>query len=40
NSEYDVGAIAEYFCFSSPSHFAMKFKEYYGCTPGAYRKAQ
>ncbi len=38
NSDYDIAAIAEYFCFSSPSHFASKFREYYGCTPGEYRK--
>ena len=40
NSSYDIAAIAEYFCFSSPSHFASKFREYYGCTPGEFRKGQ
>ena len=33
-SEYDITSIAEYFCFASPSHFAAKFREEYGCTPG------
>ena len=37
-SEYDITSIAEYFCFASPSHFAAKFREEYGCTPGDYRK--
>lgn len=36
-SDYPVSIIAEYFCFSSPSHFGNCFKGIYGMTPKAYR---
>ena len=36
-SDYPISIIAEYFCFSSPSHFGNCFKSIYGMTPKAYR---
>lgn len=36
-SEYSIALIAEYFCFSSQSHFGKIFKEFYGMTPKEYR---
>ncbi|MDE6055517.1 MAG: AraC family transcriptional regulator [Lachnospiraceae bacterium] len=36
-SDYPISIIAEYFCFSSPSHFGNCFKRIYGMTPKAYR---
>ena len=37
-SNYELSEIAEYFCFSSHSHFGAKFKKIYGMTPNEYRK--
>lgn len=36
-SDYSLSLIAEYFCFSSQSHFGRAFKLWYGMTPGEYR---
>lgn len=36
-SDYSISLIAEYFCFSSQSHFGRAFKEYSGMTPKEYR---
>lgn len=36
-SDYPISIIAEYFGFSSPSHFGNCFKGIYGMTPKAYR---
>lgn len=36
-SKYPISIIAEYFCFSSQSHFGRTFKEFYGMTPKEYR---
>ena len=36
-SDYPITIIAEYFCFSSPSHFGNCFKSIYGMTPKEYR---
>lgn len=36
-SDFPISIIAEYFCFSSPSHFGNCFKRIYGMTPRAYR---
>ena len=36
-SDYPISIIAEYFGFSSPSHFGKCFKSIYGMTPKAYR---
>ena len=36
-SDYDISEIAEYFCFSSQSHFGVQFKKIYGMTPKEYR---
>lgn len=36
-SEYSISEIAEYFCFSSQSHFGVQFKKIYGITPREYR---
>lgn len=37
-SDYEIGDIAEYLCFSSQSHFGERFKEKYGMTPMQYRQ--
>ena len=37
-SDYELSEIAEYFCFSSHSHFGAQFKNIYGMTPTEYRK--
>lgn len=37
-TDYELCEVAEYFCFSSPSHFGAQFKKIYGMTPGEYRK--
>ena len=37
SSDYSIAMIAEYFCFSSQSHFGQVFKEYSGMTPTEYR---
>ncbi len=36
-SDYPISLIAEYFCFSSQSHFGRAFKEWHGMTPREYR---
>ena len=36
-SDYSISLIAEYFCFSTQSHFGRVFKEYSGMTPLEYR---
>ena len=36
-SDYSIAIIAEYFCFSSQSHFGRQFKQFYGMTPYEYR---
>lgn len=36
-SDYTIALIAEYFCFSSQSHFGKNFKEFYDMTPNEYR---
>ncbi|MBR1572504.1 MAG: helix-turn-helix transcriptional regulator [Lachnospiraceae bacterium] len=36
-SDYDLSTIAEYFCFSSQSHFGNQFKKVMGMTPKEYR---
>lgn len=37
-SDYALSEIAEYFCFSSHSHFGAQFKKVYGMTPTEYRQ--
>lgn len=37
-SDYELSDIAEYFCFSSHSHFGAQFKKIYGMTPSEYRQ--
>ena len=37
HSDYSIAMIAEYFCFSTQSHFGKVFKDYYGMTPMEYR---
>ena len=37
-SKYPISIIAEYFCFSSQSHFGRQFRLYYGMTPNEYRR--
>ena len=37
-SDYPIALIAEYFCFSSQSHFGSCFKKQYGMTPNEYRR--
>jgi AraC-like DNA-binding protein len=37
-SDYRMSEIAEYFCFSSQSHFGKQFKKEYGVTPYEFRK--
>lgn len=37
HSDYSISLIAQYFCFSSQSHFGRAFKAYTGMTPKAYR---
>ncbi len=36
-SDYPISIIAEYFCFSSQSHFGRAFKAWCGMTPREYR---
>lgn len=36
-SNYPIAIIAEYFCFSSQSHFGKCFQDVYGLTPKTYR---
>ena len=36
-SNYSIALIAEYFCFSSQSHFGRNFKQFYSMTPKEYR---
>lgn len=36
-SDYPISLIAEYFCFSSQSHFGRAFKSWCGMTPKEYR---
>ncbi len=36
-SDYPISLIAEYFCFSSQSHFGRAFKTWCGMTPKMYR---
>ena len=36
-SKYPISIIAEYFCFSSQSHFGRQFKKQFGMTPKEYR---
>ena len=38
-TDYSIAVIAEYFCFSTQSHFGKQFKKVYGMTPKEYRKA-
>lgn len=37
-SDYELSEVAEYFCFSSHSHFGAQFKKIYGMTPSEYRQ--
>ena len=37
-SDYPIAVIAEYYCFSSQSHFGSCFKKQYGMTPNEYRR--
>lgn len=37
HSDYPISLIAEYFCFSSQSHFGRAFKDWSGMTPKEYR---
>ena len=37
HTDYPISLIAEYFCFSSQSHFGKAFKDYSGMTPKEYR---
>jgi len=37
-TDYSLAVIAEYFCFSSQSHFGKQFKNIYGMTPREYRQ--
>ena len=37
-SDYSYADIAEYFGFSSQSHFIQCFQKCYACTPAAFRK--
>lgn len=37
-SSYPISAIAEYYCFSSQSHYTQTFKKWMKCTPSQYRK--
>ena len=37
-SDYPISVIAEYFCFSSQSHFGESFKKEFGMTPKEYRE--
>ena len=37
-SDYELSEIADYFCFTSHSHFGAQFKKIYGMTPSEYRK--
>ena len=37
-SDYPISVIAEYYCFSSQSHFGSCFKKQYGMTPNEYRR--
>jgi AraC-like DNA-binding protein len=37
-TEKSLSEISEYLCFSSQSHFQMKFKKAFHITPGKYRK--
>ncbi len=37
HTDYPISLVAEYFCFSSQSHFGKAFKEYSGMTPKDYR---
>ncbi|MCA5963830.1 AraC family transcriptional regulator [Blautia sp. RD014234] len=37
-TNYPISIIANYFCFSSQSHFTKKFQDVYGVTPKEYRK--
>ena len=36
-SDYSIGEISEYFCFSSQSHFTNAFQEEFYTTPKKYR---
>lgn len=36
-TDYNISIIAEYFCFSTQSHFGKQFKKYYNITPKEYR---
>ena len=37
-TDYGISVIAEYFCFSTQSHFGSQFRKIYGLTPGEYRR--
>ena len=37
-SDYSLSQIAEYFCFSSQSHFGRQFRKFFNMTPNEYRK--
>ena len=37
-SDYEIGQIAEYFCFSSQSYFGEQFRKEYQMSPGQYRQ--
>ena len=37
NRSYTISEIADYYCFSSQSHFGVQFKKVMGVTPGEYR---
>lgn len=37
-TEYNISIIAEYFCFSTQSHFGKTFKKVYGMTLNEYRR--